>query len=72
MREFLDGIEEAKPQILLVHVSQMIADQILVVRSDRPDKYPPAIPEDEMPLPLRRVRPNTSHQLRLRSSITCD
>jgi hypothetical protein len=39
MRKLLDGIEEAKPQIFLADVSQMIANQVLVVRSDRPDKY---------------------------------
>src|SRR5882757_1660329 len=62
MRKLLDRIGETKPQIFLAHVSQMIADQILVVRSDRPDKYSPAIPEDEMPLPLRRIRASSGHQ----------
>ena len=65
MREFLDRIEEAKPQIFLAHMSQMIADQVLIVRSDRPDKYPPALPEDDMPLPLRRVRTNANRQMPL-------
>jgi hypothetical protein len=43
----------------------MIADQVLIVWSDRPDKYPPAIPEYDMSLPLRRVRANTSRQIPL-------
>ena len=53
MREFLDGIEEAKPQILLAHMRQKLANQQVVIRPDRPDKYPPAIPENKMPLPLQ-------------------
>src|SRR6202048_2922952 len=52
MREFLDGIEEAKPQIFFGDVDQKVANQKLVIRSDRPDKYPPAIPENKMPLPF--------------------
>src|SRR6202022_1240281 len=52
MREFLDGIEEAKPQIFFGHVDQKVANQKLVIRSDRPGKYPPAIPENKMPLPF--------------------
>src|SRR5882757_5039762 len=62
MRKLLDRIEETKSQIFLAHVSHMIADQVLVVRSDRPDKYSPAIPKDEMPLPLRRIRASIGHQ----------
>src|ERR1700687_1313498 len=52
MREFLDGIEEAKPQIFFGYVDQKVANQKLVIRPDRPDKYPPAIPENKMPLPF--------------------
>jgi hypothetical protein len=53
MREFLDGIEEAKPQIFLAHTCQQIANQEFIIRPDRPDKYLPAIAENEMPLPLQ-------------------
>jgi hypothetical protein len=52
MGEFLDRIEEAKPHILFGHVDQKVANQKLVIRSDRPDKYPPAIPKNKMPLPF--------------------
>ena len=52
MRKFLDGIEEAKPQIFFGHVDQKVANQKLVIRSDRPYKYPRAIPENKMPLPF--------------------
>jgi hypothetical protein len=51
-REFLDGIEETKPQIFLAHMRQKVANQEIVIRPDRPDKYPPVIPENEMPVPL--------------------
>jgi len=71
MREFLDRIEEAKPQVFLAHMSQMIADQVFIVRSDRPDKYPPVIAEDDVPLPFRRVRANT-HQMPLLSYCSSD
>jgi hypothetical protein len=37
MREFLDGIEKAKPQIFFGDVDQKVANHELVVRSDRPD-----------------------------------
>jgi hypothetical protein len=53
MREFLDGIEEAKPQIFLAHMCQKVANQDRVIRPDRPDKYPPAISKNKMPLPLQ-------------------
>jgi hypothetical protein len=62
MRESLDQIEEAKPQIFLANLSEMMADQVLIVRPYRPDEYLPTIPEDKMPLPLRRVRSNSSRQ----------
>jgi hypothetical protein len=52
MRELFDRIKEAKPQVFFALVSQKIADQWLVTRPDRPDKYPPAAMEDEMPLPF--------------------
>jgi hypothetical protein len=52
MREFLDGIEEAKPQIFFGNVGEKVANQKLVIRSNRPDKYSPAIPENEMSLPF--------------------
>jgi hypothetical protein len=58
MREFLDGIEEAEPQIFLAYMCQKVANQELVIRSDRPDKYPPAIPENKVPLPLQMDRSN--------------
>jgi hypothetical protein len=54
--EFLDGIKEAKPQIFLAHMRQKLANQEIVIRPERPDKYPPAIPQHEMPLPLPIVR----------------
>src|SRR6478736_10369499 len=56
MRKFLDGFEEAKPQILLGDVAQQFAKQRLVVRPDGTRKHAPTIPEDEMPLPLNRIR----------------
>ena len=56
MREFLDGIEEAKPQIFFADMRQKVANQKIVIRSDRPDKYSPVIAENEMPLPLRIVQ----------------
>jgi hypothetical protein len=52
MRELLDGIEKAKPQIFLAHMCEKVANQVIVVRPDRTNKYPPAIPENEMALPL--------------------
>lgn len=56
MRKFLDGFEEAESQILLGDVAQQFAKQLLVVRPDGTRKHAPAIPEDEMPLPLNRIR----------------
>jgi hypothetical protein len=41
---------------------QQVTDQTLVIRFDRPDEYPPAIAENEMPLPLRRIRANSDDQ----------
>jgi hypothetical protein len=35
---------------------QKIANQELVIRPDRPDKYPPAIPENKMALPSQARR----------------
>src|ERR1700743_1536119 len=58
MRELLDRVEEAQPQIFLADVLQQSADQRPVIRLHRPRKYPPTIPENEMPLPLRRIGPN--------------
>ena len=55
MRKFLDGFEEAESQILLGDVAQQFAKQRLVVRPDGTRKHAPAIPEDEMPLPLNRI-----------------
>jgi len=52
MRELLDGIEKAKPQIFLAHMRQKVANRVIVIRSDRTNEYPPAIPENEMALPL--------------------
>jgi hypothetical protein len=63
MRELLDGIEKAKPQIFLAHMRQKVANQEIVLRSNRTDKYPPAIPENEMSLPLGQIEQLTSpHQ----------
>jgi hypothetical protein len=57
MRElFLNGIEEAKPQIFFADMCQKVTNQKIVIRSDRPDKYSPTNPENEMPLPLRIVQ----------------
>jgi hypothetical protein len=63
-RKFLDRIEEAKPQIFFAHMRQQIANQPIVTWSDRPDKYPPEIPENDMPLPLRRIRADGGCQFR--------
>ena len=52
MRKFLDGIEKAKPQIFIAHMCQKVANQEIIVRSNRANKYPPVIPENEMSLPL--------------------
>jgi hypothetical protein len=60
-REFLDGIEEAKPQVCLADMDQKVANQGFVAGSERPDKYPPVIPEYEMPLPLRIVQTKRRH-----------
>src|SRR6266853_6050559 len=35
-REFLDGIEETKPQIFRAHMRQKVANQEIVIRPDRP------------------------------------
>ena len=35
---------------------QKVTNQKIVIRSDRPDKYSPTNPENEMPLPLRIVQ----------------
>jgi len=64
IREFLDGIEEAKPQIFFGHVYQKIANQEIIIRSDRPDKYPPGVQENDVPLPLRRIRANADGQFK--------
>ena len=53
MAEFLDRIEEAKPQIFLADVLQQIKDQRLVGGANRPDENLLAVAEDEMPFPLR-------------------
>src|SRR6202035_390074 len=62
MREFLDGIEEAQPQVFLAHMGQKVANPELVIRTDRPDKYPPAVPENKMPLPFWIGRWVNGHQ----------
>ena len=61
-RKFLDGIEEAKPEIFLAHMRQQIANQAIVTWLNRPDKYPPGITENDMPLPLRRIRADVTAQ----------
>jgi hypothetical protein len=62
IREFLDGIKEAKPQIFLAHMRQQIANKVLVIRSDRPNEYSPAITENQMPLPSRIAQVKCRHQ----------
>jgi hypothetical protein len=62
MRELPDGIEEAQPQVLPAHMHQKVMNQGLVIRLDGPDEYPPAFPQHEMPLPLRRIRANGAGQ----------
>jgi hypothetical protein len=52
MRELPDGIEEPKPQIFFAHMRQKVTNQEFVIQSNRPDKYPLAIPENKMALPL--------------------
>src|ERR1700733_1284168 len=61
-REFLDRIEEAKPQIFLADMCQKVANQGFVIGPDRSDKYPPAPAKNEMPLPSRIVQSNRRHQ----------
>ena len=68
MRKFLDGFEEAKPQIFLGDVAQQFAKQRLVVRPDGTRKHAPTIPEDEMPLPLNRIRTH-GHELSLQCEL---
>jgi hypothetical protein len=58
MREFLDGVEEAKPQIFFAYVRQEVAKQAFVIGSDPTNKYPPALAKNEMPLPLGIVQAN--------------
>jgi hypothetical protein len=62
IREFLDGIKEAKPRIFLAHMRQQIANKVLVIRSDRPNEYSPAIPENQMPPPSRIAQSKCRHQ----------
>lgn len=45
-------------------MDQKVADQPFVIRFERPDKYPPAIPENDMSLPLRRVWADAGCQFR--------
>ena len=59
-----DRIEEAKPQIFFGHMGQKIATQEIIAGSDRPDKYPPDVRENDMPLPLRRIRANADGQFK--------
>ena len=42
---------------------EKIANPQIVIRPERPDEYPPAIPENDVPLPLRRIRANADGQL---------
>lgn len=63
-RKFLDGIGEAKPQVSLADIRQKIADQSIVIRLERPDKNPPAIPENDMSLSLRPVWADAGYQFR--------
>src|SRR5882757_4861502 len=58
MAEFPDRIEETKPQVFPCDVLQQRKQKRLVVRPDRPRKHPPAIAEDQMPLPLRWIGAN--------------
>ena len=37
-------------------MQQKIAHQAVTIWLERPDEYPPAIPEKDMPLPLRRIK----------------
>jgi hypothetical protein len=41
---------------------QQIANKVLVVRSDRPHEYSPAILENQMPLPSRIAQRKCRHQ----------
>jgi hypothetical protein len=42
-------------------MSQKIANQQIVIRLDRADKYPPVIPENKVPLPLGIGQSNNWH-----------
>ena len=60
MAEFpLIAIEEAKPQMsFLLTMLQQMKDQRLVVGANRTDENLPIVAEDEVPFPLRGIRPN--------------
>jgi len=62
MRELLDGIEEAQPQVFLAHMRQKVAHQGFVIGLDRPDKYPAAIRENKMSRPSWIGRLNGRHR----------
>ena len=42
-------------------MSQKIANQEIVIRLNRADKYPPAIPENKVPFPLEIRESNNWH-----------
>jgi hypothetical protein len=44
-------------------MNEKIANPQIVIRPERPDEYPPAIPENDVPLPLRWIRANADGQL---------
>jgi hypothetical protein len=51
IRKFPDGIKKAKPQVFFADMREKGTKQRFIVRSDRTDKYPPAIPENQVALP---------------------
>ena len=62
-REFLDRVEEAKPQIGSADMRQKVTIPGTVIRPQRPDKYAPAtVSKNEMALPLRIVRLKSRHR----------
>ena len=53
-----------KPQIFLVHMHKKVVNQPIIIRFERPDKYSPAFPENDIPLPLRRMLAEANSQFK--------
>src|ERR1700709_1557099 len=57
MAELLHRREEAQPAVVAGDVFKKFLDGRFVIRADRAHEHAPAVPDLDMPLPLRRIGP---------------